>query len=280
LPRDNRIINKSRASLGKRGERYHIDQRFQKFVPGKLSQHLLKALGLSSRGVPLHIYKMRLFGYPPAWLEDAKISASNLRIIGTASYDKTTCNKLIIDKKRLHDFPGYNVPLNDNQIDEHRRFNAPPMLPVHSKEAFISHLNLTVAQDSVNKQPMEVEINENNSPEVDGNESPTLGELRETQLKLLTELNESNGMATSSALTPNESNADLAQCRSNALSTTVGTPVLESVSRFQQLPSGESFSAGVSDVIHFENLPNSTGKYEKMRTVLSKVRKTLLDGMD
>lgn len=55
--------------------------------------------------------------------------------------------------------------------------------------------------------------------------------------------------------------------------TVLGAPVLPSFSGHSTLPSGEKFSKGVCDVIAFENLPDSTGKYEQMRTLLAKVRK-------
>lgn len=51
-----------------------------------------------------------------------------------------------------------------------------------------------------------------------------------------------------------------------------GTPVLMSVSPFLSLPIGDAWSAGVSDVIDFENLPESTGKYEQMKSVIDKIR--------
>lgn len=51
-----------------------------------------------------------------------------------------------------------------------------------------------------------------------------------------------------------------------------GTPLLHSVSPFSKLPTGASWSEGVSDIIDFENLPESTGKYLQMKNVLSKVR--------
>lgn len=51
-----------------------------------------------------------------------------------------------------------------------------------------------------------------------------------------------------------------------------GTPILKSVTPFSKLPSREQFSVNVSDVINFENLPNSTGKYESMRRVITKIR--------
>jgi zinc finger CCHC domain-containing protein 8 len=55
-------------------------------------------------------------------------------------------------------------------------------------------------------------------------------------------------------------------------STSLGAPVLPSFSGHTVLPSGEKFSKDVCDVIAFENLPDSTGKYEQMRSVISKVR--------
>jgi zinc finger CCHC domain-containing protein 8 len=51
-----------------------------------------------------------------------------------------------------------------------------------------------------------------------------------------------------------------------------GTPIFDSVTPFSKLPTNEQFSKGVSDVINFENLPDSTGKYEKMRSLITKVR--------
>lgn len=54
----------------------------------------------------------------------------------------------------------------------------------------------------------------------------------------------------------------------------MGTPILK-FSPFDQLPAGDNFKVGVSDVINFENLPDSTGKYEQMKVVIKKVRKVI-----
>lgn len=54
-----------------------------------------------------------------------------------------------------------------------------------------------------------------------------------------------------------------------------GTPIIKSCSPYQSLPNPDNFTKGVSPVIDFENLPNSTGKYEQMTGVLQKVRNTL-----
>lgn len=56
----------------------------------------------------------------------------------------------------------------------------------------------------------------------------------------------------------------------------LGTPVLKNVSPYSQLPSAKNFSVNICDVINFENLPDSTGKYEKMSGVIRKVRTEVL----
>lgn len=56
---------------------------------------------------------------------------------------------------------------------------------------------------------------------------------------------------------------------------TFGTPILKSSSPYSRLPNPDNFMKDVSPVINFENLPNSTGKYEQMTEVLQKVRNTM-----
>lgn len=51
----------------------------------------------------------------------------------------------------------------------------------------------------------------------------------------------------------------------------MGTPILK-FSPYDTLPRNENFKVGISDVINFENLSNSTGQYVKMQKVLRKVR--------
>lgn len=62
--------------------RYHLDdeQRFAHFQPGRISHTLRKALGLSRRQLPRHIYNMRRLGYPPGWMQEAKISHSGISL--------------------------------------------------------------------------------------------------------------------------------------------------------------------------------------------------------
>lgn len=85
--RDQAAISRAKAQFMQktRVERYHLDneQKYSHLVPGKISNNLREALGLRSRELPLFIYKMRLYGYPDGWLEEAKINHSGLSLINS-----------------------------------------------------------------------------------------------------------------------------------------------------------------------------------------------------
>lgn len=65
--------------------RYHLDdqQKFPHIQPGKISRRLRRALGLQSNQLPRHVYRMRSLGYPPGWVEDAKVSHSGLSLFNS-----------------------------------------------------------------------------------------------------------------------------------------------------------------------------------------------------
>jgi zinc finger CCHC domain-containing protein 8 len=54
------------------------EQKYGHLIPGRISGKLRHALGLKRSEIPLHIYRMRLLGYPPGWLEEARISHSGI----------------------------------------------------------------------------------------------------------------------------------------------------------------------------------------------------------
>lgn len=60
----------------------------------------------------------------------------------------------------------------------------------------------------------------------------------------------------------------------------LGTPVLNSVSPFSLLPNNDAWAVGVSDIIDFENLPDSTGKYMQMKSVIGKIRQFVKQQQD
>ena len=52
----------------------------------------------------------------------------------------------------------------------------------------------------------------------------------------------------------------------------MGTPVSIRFSPYSALPDREKFSRDMGEMIPFENLPNSTGTFQKMKSLLDKVR--------
>lgn len=303
VPRDGKKISRARQSLSKKAERYHlnIDQKYDAFKPGIISGELRAALGIRSRELPIHVYKMRQYGYPPGWLEEAKVTDSGLSMFTHSKSDAETKDdeeeSAIYDPHLIIDFPGFNTCRGDF-IDDSRRYNLPHMHPMHEKQFFISRLK--------RKSDKQKKIDDVDVIQIDMDEStsrsPTLDDLRNEQQKLIEQLNSAEtekgtdpkiddenepeslsedfvviDETFDTSQTSQISNGDCSlTTRSNTLSIAHGTPILKSCSKYDRLPVGqEIWRAGVSEVIDFENLPNSTGKYEQMKEVLSNVRKRL-----
>lgn len=90
-------------------------------MPGKLSEKLRKALDLRKNECPAHIYRMRTFGYPPGWLQEAMTSEDNTLELfdfqGCAVENgKEDANKAL-DLAKVIDYPGFNVPLEKGMKD-------------------------------------------------------------------------------------------------------------------------------------------------------------------
>ncbi|KAH9635343.1 hypothetical protein HF086_017909 [Spodoptera exigua] len=145
LPRDHaRIAEKRKAMNSSRVGRYHVEdeQKYGHLIPGRISGQLRHALGLKRNELPLHIYRMRLLGYPPGWLEEARISHSGISMfdsMGNAILDPEeeegeVCepgSKDKFDIKKILDFPGFN---------ESQQFGLPPMSEQDSKMAMLQYL--------------------------------------------------------------------------------------------------------------------------------------------
>lgn len=374
-PRNMKKVNKARNEFNRKELRYHDDteNEYGQLVPGVISDDLRAALGLSPSQIPLHVYRMRMYGYPQAWIEEAKIHNSGLSLF--VEKDKkqlqpgldegeTEDNDFKFDIQKIYDFPGFNVQPSHQYVDMHKVYNIPPMMPQHSKEEMIRSLggdfvngykkrkiresaivdldgleenadktSVTVADmdiEDVNDEtlPLGVTIctdaplpSESSSrppePMEDGecsNESrsasPNEDQLREQRKVLLAEIAESsvfldtssvnssinitlgqesfatfNHSQLDSTIIENSENENRDNCakdstpsvepetRRGHVDTTIpGCPVLPSFSNYDNLPAGEKFQEGVCDVINFENLAESTGKYMKMKELINKVR--------
>lgn len=372
-PRNMKKINKARNDYNKKDQRYHEDaENKEGMVPGKISDDLRAALGITANQIPMHVYRMRVLGYPPGWLEEAKIHNSGLSLFVDKNTrqlqpgiddGETEDNDFKYDIQKIHDFPGFNVEPDQKYVDQYRMYQVPPLLPEHSKEVFIQSLGVDIVNGYKKKKmrhsdivvdsagnveytdrttmsvtDMEIEDPENvevlplgvtvchqplspkesieHPPETpeDGElsnesapKSPDVDSLRQTRQALLSEIAESSVFLDTASIntsvnitTANSSLASLnhsqlnetiiensenenrdnsvketapQEVRTGYVDTTVlGCPVLPSFTPFSTLPDGEKFQEGVCDVIAFENLAESTGKYEKMKELINKVR--------
>ncbi|XP_053675600.1 zinc finger CCHC domain-containing protein 8 homolog [Anopheles nili] len=446
-PRNYTRIRQKKEEFQKKTDRYHVDleQKYGHLLPGKLSRELRSALGLGSRDLPQHIYRMRIFGYPPGWLEEAKITHSGLHLFGSngdavqdsgesdGEVDSVRCK---YDVRKIIEYPGFNEPPPPEMFDDSKFYNTPAYSEEMSRESMIQQLEgtlvggyrrkrLKLADDSgqcidgsANTETVDMDhcpeepetaeqqeledgelssdndANHAKAPAIIDNSvilvetpvevislddtplviqdtnvpSPSLADLQEKQKQLMEQLDEGPTAAADCSFMKDTAAADCSFMKDILLAeklskeaelsesvsspapaghpcppismvpdrweplpppppppeippippylpcvgenttlerppepetadlneiamlkvpyndeptltglkrTSLGTPILTAFTPYGALPSGEAFSKGVSDVIHFENLPNSTGKYIQMRSLLTKVRKKM-----
>lgn len=129
-PKDYQKINATRSKFRVKGkvDRYHeeIEQRLGHFLPGRISKELRDALGLRKRDLPPHIYGMRVLGYPPGWLEQAKVyhsgitlfDAKGVKIIESDDEEgEVDQQKDKYDIKKIISYPGFNTVASKDTVD-------------------------------------------------------------------------------------------------------------------------------------------------------------------
>ncbi|KAJ8918642.1 hypothetical protein NQ315_013148 [Exocentrus adspersus] len=343
LPKDYTKINAARQKFKaqRQTSRYHLeeDQKYSHLAPGKISDKLREALGLRKHQLPPFIYSMRILGYPPGWLEEAKFFHSNLAMFDTEGKDVQGSAKKTpgLDPARVVDYPGFNAPLDKSMKDEYRQYGVPPYSEEFNKEKMIEFFEKLHAkeQDDLETCDMDLDntIEENQKShvlELTGEplvnpllndlkgvdaimpSSPSLTDLENQKENLLAALEENSNSKSIEATAEEQETSDQEKPKTDSnlekipidqtleinidkvedsntsfaspplnnsvncvKNSSFGTPILKSNSAYSQLPNPDNFMKDVSPVINFENLPNSTGKYEQMTGVLQKVRSTL-----
>ncbi|GAB1597406.1 zinc finger CCHC domain-containing protein 8-like isoform X2 [Argonauta hians] len=399
--RDQARINMNRQSFMQNNQsntpkssRYHAgtEQRFADFKPGYISDNLREAMRLGPTSVPLYIYKMRFYGYPPGWLQEAKTKTASgmslfdkhgklVDVSGKSLEDGEIAEAAItgddeIDPQLIIDYPGFTVPLPEGFIDEHCKYNLPPMqeyqlksvlhnkqgdtkkrkqdrdkagnskrhrshetssdMDIDTDESFpyyedlgthrLSETNYFVpplpsdtppskpplpsdtppSSGSDSKYSPKNEPSRQSSttkraplclpkPKSDATLSSDSLEDLEAQYQCLqrqlqedsdsqpssesqVKVSESNSIVLSSDESSNSqapsdgvtSSSSPSMCQS--LSKDYGTPVNQNKGSFPTLPDRTNFSVGIQDHIPFENLPQSTGTYNRMRQVFQKIK--------
>uniref|UniRef100_A0A8D9ALY1 Zinc finger CCHC domain-containing protein 8 homolog n=1 Tax=Cacopsylla melanoneura TaxID=428564 RepID=A0A8D9ALY1_9HEMI len=383
-PRNQQNINRNRnAFMAKKQQqmgnvnasRYHLDhhQKFAHIKPGTISKQLRKALNLSSDQLPLHTYRMRLVGYPPAWLEEAKVKHSGISVFdssGQALADpddedgEVEMDRCKYDIKKIIDFPGFNVRPPKGTLNESNYLRFPDMIPDQSKDRMMSYLSPRAAvpykkrklddkdlpqegesgQNRTLRQSMDMDVDEvpetlfeppgecafipalpNEPPaprppppppidlpppppgteeeeEEEGEIKSDESEEEKEEGKGVKRKREGDGgeeekqiskkrvstsdpavnstpppSASSAGSGPNTGVSPLHKSGSvpnlgSIKTVDLGTPIINHAVSADRLPSHEAFAKDICDVINFDNLPDSTGKYKVLRKVVKKVR--------
>ncbi|XP_034252102.1 zinc finger CCHC domain-containing protein 8 homolog [Thrips palmi] len=323
----NRLLFRSKqaARTGKSNNRYHLDdeQKFAHFRPGKISRQLQRALGLEANQLPRHVYRMRVLGYPPGWVEEARVSHSGLSLFNSDGQEvadpEDEDGEIVMegardkyDIKQIVEYPGFNCPCGPDIIDETDRLNSRPMAEKDSikfmkkmwgKKAVKAYKRRKMnSSDTVATPSCDKKQSQSEDVEPDSDDAASSGEDNETEIKApsTTEAQSTtksekrkgsqspcsegtkkqkleDSSVSEKSVEPSEKSSTGSVSVTNTpkvgkvTSVTFGTPVIVT-SEYTSLPSAEKFSKNICDVINFENLPDSTGKYEKMSGLLQKVR--------
>jgi len=268
-PKDHARIAANRRQFGGGGgggpqARYHVDEK-QKLAhvrPGLPSKRLRKALGVKDKRLPEFIYRMRDLGYPPAWLRHAAVNHSGLSMYidreRVVTAEETTNGEdgelendfknVQYDAEKLVEWPGFNVDMPKGFTDESRYYRAPGMKENQSLTYMKGHMSVYEHKGYIRGQMADTNV-EKGDDEVEVHQSPF------------------------AAVTAHGS-AGTVKSRDE------GTPIVSSYSPFTSLPDSSKWTTMTTDHIFFENLPDSTGKYEQFKEVLKKCRRRLRQDPD
>lgn len=181
-PRNHQKINANRKARTSKTERYHVDlsQKYGHCRPGHISKKLAKALGLHSKDVPMHIFRMRKLGYPPGWLAEARVCHSGINLFGSdgtvvrESDDEEGAveqEKDKYDPEKIIEYAGFNVDPPEDAYDDAKLFGCPPMQEEHRKETFLANLGVNLAtaykRRKMNSFPMNESLSNHETVEMD-----------------------------------------------------------------------------------------------------------------
>ncbi|XP_022120463.2 zinc finger CCHC domain-containing protein 8 isoform X2 [Pieris rapae] len=135
-----------------------------------------------------------------------------------------------------------------------------------SKEVIVENISLSTADESVEIVEECILLESDNEDKASKQdisniiEKPQTAHAEETTIEPADEV-------------PTPSESSMPEVKTGKVKETLyGTPVLNIASPFMKLPSDDKFAKDICDIINFENLPNSVGKYKKICSLLKKVK--------
>lgn len=250
--------------------------------PGKISAELKAALNLAANDMPLWIYRMRALGYPPGWLKKAIVDTDDIFDTDTESGSKKRKNpptdEVQYDHSKLIEYPGFNTPMPEGCIDYHYYINMPPMIDYQQLEYAKQHMaSFKPIQPKRIKTSLSLN-DSSNSLEVINNVSTTsaIDSTTSTSKNASPEDDESpDGAAPSANSNKTENGANNSITSNSSLEgiklVSKGSPMPKPVGRAPL----EKFSEGVvGELLYFENIATSTGKFDTIRGLLNTIRKS------
>ena len=264
-PRDPKAIAANRRKFTRNNQssvRYHMDenQRFGHIRPGsEPSKKLREALGLRHNQLPPYVYRLRELGYPPGWLREAQIRHSGLALyMGEDEVIREDADdeegevadqedKVRYDVDKLIEWPGYNMPVPNAFKDEGGNHGCPRMKESQSKKWMVKEMSKRLQKGYVRAEMQDTTRTKREQRKQEAEEGAE--KARESS-------------PSSPAITTGQ-----------VMAVDEGTPIVEMYSPFERLPEQLKWAKDTTDHILFENLPDTTGKWDQMREVIKRGRK-------
>lgn len=226
--------------------------------PGKISRELREALNIGENDLPLWIYRMRALGYPPGWLKKAVVDTEDL-FDTDSNKRKEPSEGPEYDYSKFIVYPGFNAPMPENCVDYHYYVNMPGMLEHQQLEYAKKHCKAYNPEGVKRLKVDDVQ---------DGDESEQQEDeagVSDSNIK-----SPSSDTKTGDEETPAEtsitSGRDDSTLKDEIKFLQEGSPMPKQV---QRVPL-EKFAEGVvGEILNYENIPNSTGRFDSIRSLLN-----------
>ncbi|GFY37799.1 zinc finger CCHC domain-containing protein 8 [Trichonephila inaurata madagascariensis] len=263
--------------------RYHEEEMKNSVKPGILSNETRQALGLKDNQLPPYVYRMRVIGYPPGWLDYALLETSGLSLYDeegkAVSYTESSSSSdsgQKYDTSKYVQYPGFNCPVPPEFVDEWQLMG---MLPIQPHQQLSEILKVDNAGDfQACEEPPTCNnnnIHKRKNEDIDEDTKKMRNGTNDDNDSFKQLSPESSMLKTPESQSINSCNSTPKQSLGTSLSQSPGTPILEQGNRFQKLPELNKFAQGITEHLPFENLPDALGTFEKMRGILSDVQKKL-----
>jgi len=246
--------------------------------PGLPSPALREALNLKADQVPEYIYRLRELGYPPGWKKLAEIRESGLGIYhkggeegGREEGGNGEAESLQYDTNKLISWPGFNTELPREFKDEGSYYRVKPQSRCESLKEMKMGMK---TQKGYRKRKMQDTSNGS-----DGGAKRTVYDMEVEEGECDDDLQPPGEKVVQDEkeVTAEESKAEdviVQPIGTGTIATTdTGTPIVEMFSPFGSVPDNSKWGVNMSEHVAFENLPNYTGHWDKMKAgVIQKIR--------